>query len=1256
MRAPVLAAALFLALPAAAQETPGFFSQLFGTDNAATDADQGSLIERLIEDQLSGEGRAVRIAGFSGALSGAARLERLTVADAEGVWLTLEDAVLDWNRGALFDGRLEVAELSAARILLSRLPEAGGGAPTPEAPGFRLPDLPVSVAIGRIAAGRVVLGAPVLGRPAEVALDGALRLAAGEGSADVMVRRLDAEGALRLKASYVDATGILGLDLGLEEGAGGILATLAGLPGHPPVAFSASGEAPIDAFTARILLATDGAERLTGEVTTSVPAGAPPGTLGLSLAVAGDIAPVFAPDYRRFFSDDIRLRARATRFPDGRLSVSELALATSLMSLEGRAEIGADGLPREIALAGTIAEVDGRSVLLPLPGTETRVGGAVLDIAFDAARSDRWSGRIAVEGLDRGALRAGRLAVSGEGRIGTGDVPEVTAELAFAAEALDPGDPALARALGPDISGALALDWRGGPLDLSRLRVAGADYSLAGKAAIVTGAEGPGIAGEMRLEAADLARLSDLLGIEAGGAAALDLVFDVAPLAGTFDIDARGSARDLAVGAPRLDPLIVGETRLRLGAVRDTAGLRIRLDELAGAAVTLTGHADLRSGGSTVAVAARLADAGRVLDGMDGPAELDLEAEEDRARDWRWRVEAALPGTALNATGRLDDPFGRPRGSATGHVRAEDLAPFSALAGRPVGGSFAADFTADATADLAEASLDLTGGGQDLRIGQPEIDRLLAGALTAGIAANRREGMVEIGRLAIDTPLFRATASGRLAGPESEIALDARIADIAGFASGFSGPLGLEGKVGQDAGGGYRLDLSATGPGGTRVRARGTAAPGLDAFDLGLEGDAPLGLANRLTAPGTLSGRAGFDLRLAGPPALASLSGTVTASGARFVAPDLGIALDDIQMNARLAAAVADVALAARVERGGRISVTGPVGLAVPHEARLAVVLDAVRLTDPRLYETVVAGRLAVDGPLADGARIAGSLALGETNIRIPTSGLGGAGDIPEVVHLNETPPIRGTRQRAGLIGANGNGPGAAYPLDVAISAPDRVFLRGRGLDSEFGGGLRLSGTTADTIPSGGFTLIRGRLDILGRRLALDEAVITIQGTFEPHVLLRASTEAEDYRVGVSVTGPASNPEFAFTSEPELPEEEVLARLIFGRGIETLSPLQAARLALAVRTLAGGGGEGVVDRIRRRSGLADLDVTTATDGTAALRAGAYLGERLYTDVTVGAGGDSEIRLNLDLSPSLTVKGGVRNDGATSLGVYFERDY
>ena len=96
------------------------------------DEDKGYLTE-LIEDNLSGVSREVTIQGFDGALSSEATIDVLSIADADGVWLSVEDIVLSWNRRALLRGAIDVQELSAARIVVLRAPLAEDTGPAPEA-------------------------------------------------------------------------------------------------------------------------------------------------------------------------------------------------------------------------------------------------------------------------------------------------------------------------------------------------------------------------------------------------------------------------------------------------------------------------------------------------------------------------------------------------------------------------------------------------------------------------------------------------------------------------------------------------------------------------------------------------------------------------------------------------------------------------------------------------------------------------------------------------------------------------------------------------------------------------------------------------------------------------------------------------------------------------------------------------------------------------------------------------------------------
>ena len=451
------------------------------------------------------------------------------------------------------------------------------------------------------------------------------------------------------------------------------------------------------------------------------------------------------------------------------------------------------------------------------------------------------------------------------------------------------------------------------------------------------------------------------------------------------------------------------------------------------------------------------------------------------------------------------------------------------------------------------------------------------------------------------------------------------------------------------------------GPNGTRATVTGSVAAGFGTADLDISGRTEAALANAFIEPRSVQGPVDFDLRLNGRPAIGALSGQVVARGAKIVAPNLGLVLEDVDAQARLSGGQAQLAVGGRLGSGGTLELAGPVTLSGTYPANLTLRLNRARVRDPELYDTRVNGTVTVDGPLAGGARIGGALTLSDTELRVPSTGLGGVTPIPDgLEHVGASPQVRQTMARAGLLGGTTDearrGTARPYPLDVTLTSERGIFVRGRGLDAELGGGLRITGTTADVLPVGQFNLVRGRLDILGKRFTLDQGQIALQGALEPYLLFLASTTQDDTTITIRIEGRANAPEVTFASSPELPQDEVLARLIFGRGIWNLSALQAAQLASAVATLAGKGGEGIVSRLRSGFGLDDLDVATDQNGTTQLKVGKYLTDNIYTDVTVGSDGTSEINLNLDVTPNLTAKGSVRSDGNSGLGVFYEKDY
>ena len=187
----------------------------------------------------------------------------------------------------------------------------------------------------------------------------------------------------------------------------------------------------------------------------------------------------------------------------------------------------------------------------------------------------------------------------------------------------------------------------------------------------------------------------------------------------------------------------------------------------------------------------------------------------------------------------------------------------------------------------------------------------------------------------------------------------------------------------------------------------------------------------------------------------------------------------------------------------------------------------------------------------------------------------------------------------------------------------------------------------------GGFDLQRGRLQILSRRLDFERASLSFTGNLIPTLDFLAQSDTGEATVYVAVTGPAENPAFTFSSSPALPQDEVLARLIFGQATSDLSPLQIAQLASAAASLAGvGGSTGLLDNLRSQLGVDDIDIRTTADGQAAVGVGQYLNENTY----IGVDTTGRVSIDLELGRDIKARAAVTAGGGGEVGVFYEKEY
>ena len=585
-----------------------------------------------------------------------------------------------------------------------------------------------------------------------------------------------------------------------------------------------------------------------------------------------------------------------------------------------------------------------------------------------------------------------------------------------------------------------------------------------------------------------------------------------------------------------------------------------------------------------------------------------------------------------------------------------DLSTFADITAMDLSGSI--DLNAKGAADLPSKAyqLDAQFTGNDVQVGIAQLDALIAGVMEGNVKGRLDGESLSVETLRFSSPLLSVNAGNN--GTSDFLTYQASLKDVAPIAPGFSGPFALNGTARLIEPNAQRLEIDATanGPAGLTMRANGTVNEFGRSVDLALTGAAPLGLANSSIAPNSVQGNLRYDLTVQGAPQLGSVSGQLAISDGRVALPDSGIILGQVGGSVTLSDARARVDVTGVSTAGGSFSVTGPVSLTSGNAAELTIALRSFGVTDPELYETSLSGQVRVVGPLTQAARVSGDIQLGTTEIMVPSGSAGLGGDIPDIKHVGAPRGVAATLDRAGVRASSSSGSTRAMPLNLVITAPNQIFVRGRGLDAELGGRLVLGGTTAEVAPSGSFELIRGRFDILGRRFVMSEGLINMRGSLDPFLRFVAETDTDAGIVRLVLEGLASAPELSFESDAGLPQEEAIAQLLFGRGLENISALQAASLVSAIATLSGRSSGGVTSRLRTALGLSDFDVTTSESGTSQLRAGAYINENIYSEITIDSEGNQAIDLNLDITPNLKAKGGTNSAGNTGIGIFFERDY
>ena len=433
------------------------------------------------------------------------------------------------------------------------------------------------------------------------------------------------------------------------------------------------------------------------------------------------------------------------------------------------------------------------------------------------------------------------------------------------------------------------------------------------------------------------------------------------------------------------------------------------------------------------------------------------------------------------------------------------------------------------------------------------------------------------------------------------------------------------------------------------------------ALDLKLLGNIDVGLLNPVTeASGKhVTGELKIDTAVTGDATAPEIAGSIGLAKGSVRDYTQGINFTDITAEITGNHGLLRIEKLTARAPPGDVSVTGTIGVlqkGIPVDIRFVA-----RNAQPIASTLVTANldsQITIKGTARERLDVAGKISINRADVQIP-NGLPPNVAVLDVRRPGRAPPPRSEKKL--VIG-----------LDMSVDAPRQILVKGRGLDAELGGELRIRGTTESPTVSGGFELLRGTFTLASSHLTFSQGSVTFNGAglqkkIDPTLDFTAQTQVAEVTATVRITGLADAPKIELSSTPDLPQDEILARLLFGVPAAQLSALQVVQIGAALASLSGGGGGfNPLEKIQKTLGLDRLTVAGGSSSGApgspananqgaSIEAGRYVSSRVFVGVKESTTGNTQLAVDVDLAKRLKLQARLGNGTTTAQGTTPEND-
>jgi len=404
----------------------------------------------------------------------------------------------------------------------------------------------------------------------------------------------------------------------------------------------------------------------------------------------------------------------------------------------------------------------------------------------------------------------------------------------------------------------------------------------------------------------------------------------------------------------------------------------------------------------------------------------------------------------------------------------------------------------------------------------------------------------------------------------------------------------------------------------------------------------------------TLGGRVRLNGRIAGTLADPVLTGSAAMENGRFDDAPTGLSLRQINVAATLAERTIEVSEARAVDGvGGRVDGSGQISLYRGGVSGFRLRLNGFRLIDNDIAEADASGEVTINRNAEGRVRLSGDLTIDQAEVAANPPTPSGVVSIDVIernrpLELDLRQNLRAAPQRRG----------EGWALDVKLNAARGIFIRGRGLDVEMSLDAAVTGSTSRPILSGEARVVRGDYEFAGKRFEFDERGVVQLSTSPQNIRLNLTATRDDPALTavIRVSGTAAKPSIRLTSTPALPDDEVLSQVLFGRSASQLSTIEAAQLAAALSSLAGGGGFDIVGNLREFAGLDRLSLGGNEVSGVTVAGGKYLTDDVYLEIIGGGRAGATAQVEWQVRRNLSIISRLTGEGDSRLAVRWRRDY